>query len=150
MDRFVEAIYPRKKTVEMNDGTTVPITGKTLKRPPVASLVTPQDGKQPHGSESPKIRVETVIVLPPDAQMWISVVCKLHGLAVVQPHDDLYLREKLFASNGVVQVEPERLFRILMVNLSKKPKTPRKDKLLELCSRIRQRFSTRLLHWVKW
>ena len=28
MDRFVEAIYPRKKTVEMDDGTTIPITRK--------------------------------------------------------------------------------------------------------------------------
>ena len=31
-------------------------------------------------------------------------------------------REKLIASNGVVQVEPERAFRILIAHLSKKPK----------------------------
>ena len=119
MDRFVEAIYPRKKTVEMDDGTTIPITRKPLKRPPVASPVTHQDGKQPHGRESPKIPVPTTIVLPPEAQTWTSVVSKRHGLALVQPHDELYLREKIIASNGVVQVEPERAFRILMANLSK-------------------------------
>ena len=130
MDRFVEAIYPKKKNVEMNDGTTVPITRKTLRRPPVAALVTPQDGRQHHGRESPEIRIVTVIVLPPDAQMWISVVGKLHGLAVVHPHDELYPREKIFASNGVVQVKPERAFRILMVNLSKKPKTLTKEQIV--------------------
>ena len=51
MDRFVEAIYPRKKTVEMDDGTTIPITRKPLRRPPVASPVAPQDGKKPHGRD---------------------------------------------------------------------------------------------------
>ena len=34
MDRFVEAIYPRRKTIEMDDGTTVPIVRRPLKRPP--------------------------------------------------------------------------------------------------------------------
>ena len=41
---------------------------------------------------------------------------------MVQPHDELCLREKIIASNGVVQGEPERAFRILMANFSKKPK----------------------------
>ena len=130
MDRFVEAIYPRKKTVEMDDGTTVPITRKPLRRPPVASPVAPQDGKQPHGRESSKIRVAIAIVLPPEAQTWISVVSKRHGLAVVQPQDELYLREKIIASNAVVQVEPERTFRILMANLSKKPKSLAKGQIV--------------------
>ena len=130
MDRFVEAIYPRKKTVERDDGITIPITRKPLKRPPVASPVTPQDGKKPHGRESPKIRVATAIVLPPEAQIWISVVSKRHGVAVVQPHDELYLRETIIASNGVVQVEPERAFRILMANLSKKPKSLAKGQIV--------------------
>ena len=88
MDRFVESIYPRKKTVEMDDGTTIPITQNPLKRPPVASPVTPQDGKKPHGRESPKIRVTTAIVLPPEAQTWIYVVSKRNGVAVFQPHDE--------------------------------------------------------------
>ena len=35
MDRFVEAIYPRKKTVKMDDETTIPITQKPLKLPAV-------------------------------------------------------------------------------------------------------------------
>ena len=130
MDRFVEAIYPRKKTVEMDDGTTIPITRKPLKRPPVASPVTPQDGKKPHGRESPKIRVATAIFLPPEAQTWISMVSKRHRVAVVQPHDELYLREKIVASNGVVEVEPERAFRILMANLSKEPKLLAKGQIV--------------------
>ena len=68
MDRFVEATYPRKKTVEMNDGTTIPITRKPLMRQPVASPVTPQDGKQPRGRGSRKISVATAIILPHDAR----------------------------------------------------------------------------------
>ena len=107
-----------------------PSPENSLKRPPVASPVTPQDGKKPHGRESPKIRVATVIVLAPEAQTWISVVSKRNGLPVVQPHDELYLREKIIASNGVVQVEPERAFRILMANLSKEPKPLAKGQIV--------------------
>ena len=106
----------------MDDETIIPITLKPRKRPPVASPVTPQDGTQPHGRESPKIPVPKGIFLPPEAQNWISVVSKRHVLAVFQLHDDLYLREKIFTSNGVVEVEPERAFRILMANFSKKAK----------------------------
>ena len=130
MDRFVEAIYPRNETVEMDDGSTTPITRKLLTRPPVAPPVTPQKGKQPHGRESHKTRVATSSVLPPEAQTWISLVSKRHGLAVVQPHDELYLRKKIIASNGIVQVEPERASRILMANLSKKPKLLAKGQIV--------------------
>ena len=55
---------------------------------------------------------------------------KRHGLAVVQPHDELYHREKIITSNGVVQVEPGRAFRILMANLSKKPKSLAKGQIV--------------------
>ena len=58
------------------------------------------------------------------------MVSKRHGLAVVQPHDELYLRGKIITSNGVVQVEPGRSFRFLMANLSKKPKPLAKGQIV--------------------
>ena len=40
---------------------------------------------------------------------------------VLQPHEKLYQQRKVAASNSVVQVEPNRAFRVLMANFGSAP-----------------------------
>ena len=54
-DRFAEAIYPRKKTIELGDGSTVPIVRRPLKRSPKSlPLPTSQDMSRLRGVLHPK------------------------------------------------------------------------------------------------
>ena len=96
-DRFVEAIYPRKKTIELDDGSTVPIVRRPLKRSPKSPpLPISQEYAKAEGRTSPKVRVAQNIILPPETQTWVSVKSERHGVMVLQPYD------KLYADKGVI------------------------------------------------
>ena len=57
-DKFVEAILPRKRRVELHDGTTIPIVRKVPKGPQGAPpLPTEQEFELQRGIISPKVKV---------------------------------------------------------------------------------------------
>ena len=121
-DRFVEAIYFRKKTIELDDGSTVPIERRPLKRSPNSPpLPTSQEYVKAEGRTSPKVRVAQNIILPPETQTWVSVKSERHGVMVLQPCDKLYADKGVIATNGVVQAQPHTTFRVLIANLTKRP-----------------------------
>ena len=102
----------------MEDGTTVPIVRRRLSRadslaplPPIAPDETPS-------RSSPKIRVVRKTTLPPEAHTWVTVCCDRRGLQVIQPDPEIYGKHSIAIANGVVQVEPERPFRILVANFA--------------------------------
>ena len=121
-DRFVEAIYPRKKTIELDDGSTVPIVRRPLERSPkLPPLPASQEYEKAEGRTSPKVRVSQNIVLPPETQTWVSVKSERHGVMVLQPYDKLFADKGIIATNGVFQVQPHTTFRVLIANFTKKP-----------------------------
>ena len=122
MDRFVEAIYPRRKTIELDDGSSVPITRRPLRRPPNSPpLLASQEYAKTGGRSSPQVRVARPTVLDPGKQTFIMVTSARHRFMVLQPHEKLYQQRKVVASNGIVQVEPNRAFRVLMANFGSAP-----------------------------
>ena len=102
-DRFVEAIRPRKRLVEMEDGTEIPIVRRPSKRPeaapplPAAQEFVPKDGRV-----STKLRAAENILLKPSTQAWVKVTSPEFGLRVVQPLDRLCTRSQLAVTNGTV------------------------------------------------
>ena len=119
-DRFVESIHPRRREIELDDGSTVPIVRRPLKRPPkCAPLTTEQEYAQASGRDLTKIRVCEAITLPPESQRWIRVMTKRHGSVLVEPSPSLYEKQQCSVSNGIAQAEPLRPFRILCANFSK-------------------------------
>ena len=131
MDRFVEAILPRKKCVELADGSTVPIVRRPLARPPSAPPLPPdQEYQESGGRVSNKLRVETPVKLEPAMQTWVSVVSPRHGVMVVQPNEKLFHNHGVAPTNGVVQIEPNRPFRILVANFGKHAKSLVKNQVL--------------------
>ena len=133
-DRFVEAIFLRKPLIEMDDGTTVPITRRSFRHPYKqvrTDLKEDEVEKLPLGGKvSPKLRVAKNVVLSPETQTWVTVMTKRHGLAVIQPNDDLYHRESISATNGVVQVEPDKPFRVLVANFGRTPRSLAKNQVI--------------------
>ena len=71
-NRFVEAIYPRRKLVELNDGTKVPIVRKPARQavdhPPLPSE---QEYSPDVGHTSPKLNVSRTVKILPGTQTWV-------------------------------------------------------------------------------
>ena len=86
----------------------------------------PSEPPLPHSQEygtspgrvSPKIKVAKSVVLPPESQTWVTVTTRRRGRSVIQQHDQLYANANVPVTNGVVQVEPDRPFRVLIANFA--------------------------------
>ena len=72
---------------------------------------------------TPKVRVAIPVKLEPGTQTFVTVTTKRHGLMVLQPSEKLYQTNQVIVSNGVVQVEPDKPFRILLANFGQAPYT---------------------------
>ena len=134
-DRFVEAIFFRKRLIEMDDGRTVPITRRSLRHPYKQvrkDLKQDEAEKLPLGGRvSPKVRVAMNVVLSPETQTWVTVTTKRHGLAVIQLNDDLYHRESISATNGIVQVTGRTgFFRVLVANFGRTLRSLAKNQVI--------------------
>ena len=122
-DRLVEAIYPRKDTVELADFSEVPIIRRFSARKGKQRLV-PGEAEKEEGKRerfSPRVKVARATTIEPGTQRVVECTSKKAGLVVVQPYSSLYERHGLICTNGVVQVEPDRPFRLLVANFQKYP-----------------------------
>ena len=122
-DRFVEAIYPRRKTVELADFSEVPIVRRFSPRKGKQRLVPGGDEKGEEKEEriSPRVRAARATTIEPGTQRVVECTSKRAGLVVVQPYSPLYERHGLICTNGVIQVEPDRPFSLLIANFRKYP-----------------------------
>ena len=85
-DRFVEAIYPRQKCIELDNGSTVSIVRRPLRRAPKAPPLPPsQEYVKAGGRTTPKVRVAERTLLPPESQTWVSVTSQRQRMKVLQP-----------------------------------------------------------------
>ena len=116
-DRYVEAIMPRRKVVELDDGTTVPIVRAPMTRARDA-VPLPESVRYPtlHDPPAPKVKAAKAYKLGPGTQTWVTVRSQYHGVGIIEPLPSLYERHSVAVANGVVSVEPERTFRVLMAN----------------------------------
>ena len=133
-DRFVEATFPRKRLIGMEDGTTVPITRSSLRHPYKqwrTNLKDDEAEKFPFGGRvSPKLRAAKNVVPSPETQTRVTVTTKSHGLAVIQPNQDLYHHESISATKCVVQIVPDRPFRVLVSKFSRTPRSRAKKEVI--------------------
>ena len=121
-DTYVEAIRPKKKVVELDDGTTIPIVRRALKSalardlPPIP---TGQQDPKGNGRTSSKVRCAEATMIPAQSQRWVKVTTERHGLTIIEPNPS---RVELVSANGVAEVRPHRPFHILVANFSKSPR----------------------------
>ena len=122
LDKNVEAIRPRNRTIELADGTIVPII-RVPKRLESAMLVQTADvqvkAKKQAGSS--KVFAHEAIELPAQSQTWVSVTSKKSGLIQIEPHNRLYQTHLCLAATGINEVQPNKPFHILVANFSEEP-----------------------------
>ena len=116
-DRYVEAIRPRLRKVELEDGSTIPIIRKPCRR---TSKMVPLPQSQRFGKltkkKSDRIKVSKVHILGAHRQTFVEVTCERSGLIAIQPTSSLYENFGLICSNGIAQVEARVPFKILVAN----------------------------------
>ena len=114
-DRCVEAIYPRKKTVEFAGFSKVPIVRRFSSRKRNRNIAPGEDENDERKGEriSPKLKVARATTIEPGTQRVVECTSKRSGLIVVQPYSSFYENHGLICTNGVVLVERDRPFRLL-------------------------------------
>lgn len=128
-EHAVESILPPERCIELNDGTTVPIVRRPWRRPPNAAPLPPeQEYAKSRGRTSNKVRVAKPVTLALGEHVFVSVATKRHGLMVLQPSDKLRKDRMVIASHGVVQVQPDREFRVLVANHGAEPHWLRRNR----------------------
>ena len=100
-DKFVEAIYPRRKLVELDDGTKVPIVCKPVARdandPPLPSE---QEYAPEAGRISSKLKVSRAEEILAGTQTRVYVTSGRTGLSVLEANPQLYAKHQISLSNG--------------------------------------------------
>ena len=118
-DRYVEAIRPRKKQVELDDGTIVPIVRKPAKRSKdQVKLRTTAEYNDKEGRISPQVKMAETIRVPPRLHRLVKVVSQRSGFVVIQPEGSLYDNHGMVCSNGVADIESGVPFHVFIANLS--------------------------------
>ena len=121
-DKHVEAIKPRKRLVELDDGTTIPLVrGSKIFRGKSIPVPSETPTKQNARAASSKIVTTEDVTLPANSQCWVKVKTAQHGLIHVQPVDKLYANRLCLAGNGIAQVETGKQFGIFVANFGKEP-----------------------------
>ena len=130
-DRHVEAIRPRSKEVELDDGTTVPIVKAPAKRSR-ESVPLPQAFAFPSHRDriSTKVRLTEPYRLQPGTQTWVRVTSTFHGTGILHSRSVLYERHGIAVTNGIVQVEPNKTFRILLSNFSERVRLVQRNQVV--------------------
>ena len=130
-DRHIEAIRPRSKEIELDDGTTVPIVRAPTKRSR-DSVPLPKAFEFPTQTERPSVKVKLTepYRLQPGTQTWVKVTAPFHGTGILQSRGLLYERFGVAPTNGVVHVEPGKVFRILLSNFSNRVRLVQRNQIV--------------------
>lgn len=97
-DKFLQAIRPADKVVELEDGNIIPIRhdGERARRiSRQKNMETPCSHDMGAETLSVSIRASAMIVIPGKSQAWVPVHAKLHWLVVVQREPGLSDKQKL-------------------------------------------------------
>ena len=130
-EKHVEAIPPRQRLLELEDGTTIPIfrkpLGRVRKAPPLPVAQECEEGviRSDHNA-----KVAKATEIPALSQAFVSVTSLRDGYSIVEPVGKLYDDHQLLTSNGVANVESNNPFRILLANLGRSPKTLAKNQVM--------------------
>ncbi len=122
-DKHIEAIKPRRRVVELVDGTTVPIIRTNKHRTTTFTIQPAHVRTRSRRAASSKVVLHKTMELPAHSQTWVSVTSKKAGLTLIESHDRLYQNWLCLAATGVAQVQPGKPFDILVANFSEEPVT---------------------------
>ncbi len=79
--------------------------------------------------------------MPAGTEVAIKVSAGVSGTHLLSPIPNLYVRKRMSVANGLVEIRPTVLFRIMVANFADKNATLAKNEVLSLPSRLRQKCS---------
>ena len=91
-DKHVEAIKPRQRFVEMDDGTTVPILRTSVRKSNAVRLPPEQEFFPKKRRQSTRLAVAEAVVLQPSTQTWVKVNSERSGLVMIEPDKGLFAK----------------------------------------------------------
>ena len=129
MDEHAESLQIRRKVLILADGTVVPIRRRaaekrtafrTRERVEVASLP----------PKTNLVHVAQRIVLPPQSETIVKVVCRRTGPVVLDPRPRLYDKRQVSRTNGFADVQASRPFAIRVADFGASERTLAKNQVL--------------------
>lgn len=121
-DKHVEAIRPRQREVELDDGTRVPIVKAMHARTQREILLPEYQVNEPARQRiSDKIGVVKAKTRHPGHQNWVEVTSDRTGLILIAPSKTLYANHMCLTGTGDHQVQKNKKFSILIANFGKHP-----------------------------
>ena len=122
-DKFVEAIYPRRKMAELDDGTKIPILRKpTTRRADAPPLPSEQEYDNDPGRVSPKLKVSRSVIIQPGMQVWVHVTSGRTDPSALEPNPQRYAKHRVSLQNRVSNITALREFKVLVANSATAPK----------------------------
>ena len=119
-DEHVETIRPRRRIVELDDGTTIPIVRRrfnnSLRDESSTYAKLPEIRPNRRGNKQNVLRSTTNVWIPPNSQRGIEVKTTGHGLMTIESIQRQHSQHQLAVANGIIYVEPTRKTTILVSN----------------------------------
>jgi len=129
-DEHVETIRPRRRIVELDDGTTIPIVRRrfnnSLRDESSTYAKLPEIRPNRRGNKQNVLRSTTNVWIPPNSQRGIEVKTTGHGLMTIESIQRQHSQHQLAVANGIIYVEPTRKTTILVSNFSDRPRRIKK------------------------
>ena len=126
--KHVKAILPQRKRVLLQEGRPIALAGATPSIQAKASKMT----KLPQQTVSNKVRVAKSTVIQPMTQSEVLVHTRKAGLVFLQGHSRLAQTKLTLMANGVMEVVPDKPFRVWVSNFSASPVRLPKDAVIGL------------------
>ena len=129
LDEHVESRHPRRRTMTLTDGTTIPIRLRPTDTPTVVRTREKLE-EEPALPRENTIRVSRRIVLPPQSETIVQAVCSHTGPVVLESKPQLYEKRQVPLTNGFIEVQTDVSFTIRVANFSAHERTLAKNQVL--------------------
>ena len=129
LDDHGESLQIRRKVLILADGTVVPIRRRDAGKPTVV-CTRERAEVAPLPSKTNSVHVAQRIVLPPQSETIVKVVCGRTGPVVLDPCPRLYDKRQVSLTNGFADVQANIPFAIRIANFGASERTLAKNQFL--------------------
>ena len=129
MDDHAESLQIRRKVLILADGTVVPIRRLAAEKLSVVRTCERVE-VAPLPSKTNLVHVVQRIVLPPQSEIIVKVVCGRISPVVLDPRPRLHDKQQVSLTNGFADVQANRPFAIRVANLGASERTLAKNQVL--------------------
>ena len=129
LDEHVESLHPRRRTMILTDGMTIPIRRRPAGTPTVVRTRKKFE-VEPALPRENTIRTSRRIVLPPQSETNVQAVCSYTGPVFLESKPQLYEKRQVSLTNEFIDVQKNVYLTIRVANFSAHERTHAKNQVL--------------------